>query len=126
MPGRFIIESSLIASLIVGLLSAADVAQVRVQGNQTSQAIASGHSIEGPPTGESLTEHPGDTGLVSAGGGPVGLSQSLLASAPQASGTLNLSSSAGLGSRPGHPAATGAPVGVIGPEASALLPRPRP
>jgi hypothetical protein len=99
MPSRFVIEYSLIAALAFGLLPAADAAQVQVKGNQTSQAIASGLSIEGTSTtGESLTEHPGDTGLVSAGGGPVGLSQSLLASAPQASGSLNLSGSAGLGS----------------------------
>jgi hypothetical protein len=94
---RIIVRSLLALGLSSGLLSPAQCALILVSGNETSRALATGYSIEGPPVGEDFIEHPGSTGLVPAGGGPVSLSQSLLASAPGASAMLDLSGFADLG-----------------------------
>jgi hypothetical protein len=75
----------------------ADAATVRVRGNQTSDVIATGKTIDGGHFGDRTTEHPGDTGAVDTSSGSASLSQLLIASSSQASASLLLSGHASLG-----------------------------
>lgn len=83
--------------LLICAAAGVSAAELRVMGNATSDAIATGYGTEGELVGERITEHMGSTGWVPATAGGVGRSQSLLVSAPMATGQLNLSGVARLG-----------------------------
>lgn len=87
----------LIGVLLGTSMSFALAAVVRVNGNQTSDVLATGHLIGGGIGGERFTEHPGTTGVQPATPGGVALGQTLGAQAAGASAALILDGHARLG-----------------------------
>lgn len=85
------------ALLLSAAASAVQAATVRVQGNGTSDIIATGFDEFGRMISDRRTEHPGDTGLVPWSGHSVSLFQDISVNAPSAHSELHLSGHADVG-----------------------------